>query len=467
MDLVNTVIEKKNWKTKIVNPLISAKWKREFLNQGADQCIIDKVFELLILSLDEKTYGSYGEEYKWILDIITSPEEIGLECNDCECIKCNEYPYYSDQSEDDMDSEELEAYRNIKNIKCSCDAVLNLERIKQSYLERFIVADDKLINTNLRKQFIKAVNIFTKNREKDYHPGSSETVIDILHPSLYCYVNGITQVHAYAQNNENLEKPSLFQWIPCNYSLLEKKFTSPIHGLNYADNPELHTTIETIFTNFLHGFQNVFTSLHKNQRTDDLISLNNFETLQVIVKISSTNLTPMNPISVAQNWHLEGIASENIIGTGIYYYDMNNITDSYLSFRTVVGDDVDYPQGHNDYVAAHYGLTSITDSDDTESAMPLGRIQTKKNMSLVFPNFLQHHVDSFELLDRTKEGQRNILVFFLIDPRKKIISTQDILNNEMSLEHAKIYRELLMFQRGFETKDQRNFFERGWSLCEH
>ncbi len=37
----------------------------------------------------------------------------------------------------------------------------------------------------------------------------------------------------------------------------------------------------------------------------------------------------------------------------------------------------------------------------------------------------------------------------------------------MTLEDAKLYRELLMFQRKYEIDEQTQFFERGWSLCEH
>ena len=79
----------------------------------------------------------------------------------------------------------------------------------------------------------------------------------------------------------------------------------------------------------------------------------------------------------------------------------------------------------------------------------------------------QHKVEKFELEDEKKNGNRNILVFFLIDPRKKVISTADIVSNEMTPKEAKIYRELLMFQRKYKVKDQESFFERGWSLCEH
>ncbi len=457
MEMISAITKKRDWDTKILDPKISGKWKREFEIQGAKMEIVNKVFELLVLSMDEDKFQG-DNEYQWILDITVDPNEIGLKCNGCECKRCGEDPVYN------MEDGDITENKQRKNIDCTCDCVLNLDTIKQSYLEKFIVTNNKFVNAKLRKEFIKTVNVFTKGRVKDFHPGSGETMVDILHPSLYCYVDGITET----KNLDGLEKSSLFQWIPCNYSLINKKFVSQIHGLDQKEFPELHNSIETIFSNILHGFQNVFSNLHKNKRTEDLISLNNFENLQVIVKIGSTELTPEKPRSSSSSFHLEGILEENIIATGIYYYDMQNITESYLSFRTVVDEYcVDYPQNHNDYVEAHYGLTEMSEIGDTETVMPLGKIHTKKNMSLVFPNFLQHRVDDFELVDKTKTGYRKILVFFLIDPRKRIISTENIVRNPMSLEEAKMCRELLMFHRKYKIKEQGNFFERGWSLCEH
>lgn len=468
MNMISAITKKNDWKIKIVDDKISKKWKKEFLAQGADINIVDKVFQLLIMSIDEKTYDG-DNNYPWILNLTVNPDDIGLDCKDCKCRNCDCEPYYTDAEDDYSDEKVSEEYKKRKTIECTCYTVLNLNKLKQKYLEKFIVTDNKFVNAKLRREFIKATSAFAKSKEKDYHPGSSDTMVDILHPSLYCYVDGITEIHC----TEELEKPSLFQWIPCNYSLQEKKFISQIHGLNQEDFPELHNSIESIFTNFLPGFQNVFNGLYNNKRTDELISLNNFENLQVIVKIGSTELTPGKSASSPSNWHLEGIESEKIIATGIYYYDMQNITDSYLSFRTVIDEyEINYPQNHDDYVKAHYGLEQIPDrrpyyGNNTDSTMSLGKIHTKKNMCLIFPNFLQHRVDDFMLVDKTKSGHRDILVFFLIDPRKKIISTENILSNEMSPEDAQIYRDLLMFHRKYTVKDQQNFFERGWSLCEH
>jgi hypothetical protein len=191
----------------------------------------------------------------------------------------------------------------------------------------------------------------------------------------------------------------------------------------------------------------------------------------VIPKIATTILTPDNPSSKGTSWHLEGIREENIICTGIYYVDINNITQSKLKFRTTITQhmDVDYAQCCDANVYQHYGLgeNSNKNGNETETTMELGEINTNSGMSIVFPNCFQHKVESFELNDKTKEGHRLILVFFLIDPETQVLSTADVDNTEISLEEAKKFREILMFDRKFEINEQEKFFERGFTLCEH
>ena len=98
-------------------------------------------------------------------------------------------------------------------------------------------------------------------------------------------------------------------------------------------------------------------------------------------------------------------------------------------------------------------------------------IKTTEGLCIVFPNFMQHRVSGFKLKDptRTRGGTRKILVFFLVDPTTRVISTKDVEPQQtlMTKEEALYYRELLMFQRKYEIGKQTDFFEREWSMCEH
>lgn len=72
------------------------------------------------------------------------------------------------------------------------------------------------------------------------------------------------------------------------------------------------------------------------------------EGLQVIIKLSSIELTPEKPEYEGGNWHIEGMLNEHIAATALYYYDVDNVTESRISFRTAAGfDDMEmrYEQG--------------------------------------------------------------------------------------------------------------------------
>ena len=219
--------------------------------------------------------------------------------------------------------------------------------------------------------------------------------------------------------------------------------------------------------------------------------------LQVIVKLANIELTPENPTYEGGAWHVEGMANENIVATGIYYYHSKNITDTRLNFRINVREPV-YAQGDFRGVGYNYGLW-----EDRPMIQALDGIITKQDRCIVFPNIYQHQVQPFELEDKTLSGSRQILVFFLCDPQKQILSTsqvppqqkewarpaevemaleevskslpqelvdqvEDYLDWPMSLIEAKEHREKLMQERKFFVKStNKQLFERTFSLCEH
>ena len=55
---------------------------------------------------------------------------------------------------------------------------------------------DKLIPEDLKAAFIEQVAVLenVSDEDKDWHPGSSNQVLDLVHPSLHCYVSGVTKV---------------------------------------------------------------------------------------------------------------------------------------------------------------------------------------------------------------------------------------------------------------------------------
>jgi len=56
----------------------------------------------------------------------------------------------------------------------------------------------------------------------------------------------------------------------------------------------------------------------------------------------------------------------------------------------------------------------------------IGDVITKTHRSVAFPNLYQHRVQPFRLEDPTKPGHRKILVSFLVDPTRKVLSATNV-----------------------------------------
>ena len=192
------------------------------------------------------------------------------------------------------------------------------------------------------------------------------------------------------------------------------------------------------------------------------------------------------------------MANEAIVATGLYYYACENISESRLAFRAYVGDgdDLKYQQSdHRGYVVA-YGF-----GRDHALNQPLGHIVAEEDKCVAFPNIYQHHVDPFELADRSKPGHRKILCFFLVNPEHRILSTTDVSPQQedwmveelektqtlkrlpqelfdmvagyvkegvISRKQAEADRDELMEERSdFVTWDNEDRYELEFNMCEH
>ncbi|KAH9940145.1 uncharacterized protein BXZ73DRAFT_88835 [Epithele typhae] len=224
-------------------------------------------------------------------------------------------------------------------------------------------------------------------------------------------------------------------------------------------------------------------------------------TVQAIVKLANIHLTPEKPTYPGGSWHVEGMANERIVATGLYYYAMENVTESRLGFRMRVGGD-DYgidlkyeEDDHRGYVVA-YGF-----GREDELNQPIGHIVAPEGKCFAFPNVYQHRVEPFELEDKTRPGHRKIVALFLVDPTIRVLSTSDVPSRQrewalaeverapamqnlpqelydeivalaeggwMSREEVEEHRLKLMAERSrFVTVHSRDSFEEFFDMCEH
>lgn len=80
-------------------------------------------------------------------------------------------------------------------------------------------------------------------------------------------------------------------------------------------------------------------------------------TVQVIVKLANIVLTPEQPRYEGGGWHTEGMRNEEIVASGIYYYDEENIGESRLAFRGTFDEELlGYEQSDDRGVGIVYGI---------------------------------------------------------------------------------------------------------------
>ncbi|RJO76367.1 DUF4246 domain-containing protein [Nocardia panacis] len=345
---------------------------------------------------------------------------------------------------------------------------------------------DSLIDDELRSRLREAVRVLEQvpEAERDWHPGSNGQVLDLVHPSLFCRVRGVsgTDESAWPKKPRNAQYAvsEKFQWLPTDVEIGADgsvDFLSYINNVHPEDHRELAAVVPEVFARLRPLFEKVLTDLRQPRPVrievdpyswydeadepvypsdgDDKAAVAEYESaweeweetrrpmvpdaptfspparpdtrvdlrgnrIQVIVKLANIHLTPESPEYPGGSWHVEGMLNERIVSTGIYYWDSANITDSALGFRAAI-EDPDYEQNDDNGVREVYGI-----DDEDQMNQLLGSVRTDAGRCLAFPNVLQHRVAPFRLADPTRPGHRKILAFFLVEPSIPIVSTSDI-----------------------------------------
>ncbi|KAI4729148.1 hypothetical protein E4T49_03003 [Aureobasidium sp. EXF-10728] len=471
MQVVNAITDKPDWRTKVFDDTILAKWRAEAITEEG-QGFTEKMFDYCVAELQDKA-GQHREN-----DLI---------------------------------------------------AVLDSEWA--------VVKSDSIISGELKEELKKAIAPLEEvpADAKDWHPGSNEQVLDLVHPSLFPLIYGRSRIlpdstmglEDCIQNSgkgEIVPIPSdddcklgqqihwlatvgqgqtdywsnRFQWLPSNVAFTEGdgvKITSYINNLHPVHHRAIYPVIEKFITKSVPAWDLVLSSyvsikhtetlrvpmtgteyefplgeeapesvregltedddewyeveeqwvrdnrvlikpdareydrsIYKNKDAVKPISLRSHfaaNGIQVIVKLANIHLTPENPEYSGGSWHIEGKLNEHICATALYYYDNENITDSHLAFRTKCSVDEitsrDYQQDDNDGVCYLFDIER-----NGPGIQRIGQVTTNEGRLLAFPNVLQHQVQPFKLVDPTKPGHRKILALFLVDPFHRVISTANV-----------------------------------------
>jgi hypothetical protein len=155
-----------------------------------------------------------------------------------------------------------------------------------------------------------------------------------------------------------------------------------------------------------------------------------FEGLQIIIRVSTIELTPERPLYGGDAHHnVTGILNEHIVSTAICYFDMQNIKDIKVSFRQETKID------HNDFNLDQYmAMNQVFDLPfgdcggpfpaalQTLGSIPISRI----GQFLAWPNTLRSKAESFSLADPLRPGHLRFATLWLVDPHYRICSTRNV-----------------------------------------
>ncbi|KAI5250398.1 hypothetical protein E4T43_00341 [Aureobasidium subglaciale] len=134
-----------------------------------------------------------------------------------------------------------------------------------------VVYSDVAISKNIRRDLNKAVAALENvpDKDKDWHPGTRERVLDLVHPSMFPLIYGRSRIlkdgdvgledcTSYCGQGEIIQKPELpisggwsdqFQWLPCDIKFEgeeDVKITSYINNLHPQEHPDIYALVEKV-----------------------------------------------------------------------------------------------------------------------------------------------------------------------------------------------------------------------------
>jgi hypothetical protein len=365
----------------------------------------------------------------------------------------------------------------------------NLDRLQNSKIKSFdhsgVIFDN--LNPEDYNEFKLEIDKYANKTPKDFHPFSNNRVRDLIHPSMYPYIKGVSKIkvenlditNLASQKTDYWNRPyedSKYQWLPSEFKIDSQgncKIDSYINNLGFGET-KITSLLEKLFNKVLPKFESVWSYINTiNLYDDENINLydynnsnsNNFDfitlknrTLQVIPKIITVE---MGQDSLEGAWHVEGMSHENIVASAVCVLEQTPELETNLFFKrrftiregTFISDST----GQN--------RPAFIQSYLNDGLLPLGKVSTKTGSLTVFPN---SHIHKLDILNKSQLGKRTVVVFWLVNPDIRILSTKHIEpqqnTNNFNLENALQHRLKLMEERKFHKQ---NFNVRDLNLCEH
>ena len=378
--------------------------------------------------------------------------------------------------------------KSLLDSNCLRDRI-EIEKFKQSILDGDEVENlawsDDVIPKGTLNVLNEQIDIMCAAEPEDFHPGSGTVVRDLVHPSLYCFVNGVSNTSISPLSNyspELVEKQreeytdfwgriyedSEYQWLPAEFIVDDQgkvSVNSYINNLDESKYPRIYELIAEIFGRFVPMFESICANLKNNFADDnesaDLknIPLRNRK-LQVVTKVVEYRVNKEEEFEGV--WHVEGMSHENVLATGLCIVKRDaNFVGADIVFKRYL-----YAEEATELIdSTVQNAARPTEQMDGGDVRPLGTVKTPAGRAMVWPNSHIHKVSKMDSSDGA-DATRRILVFWLVNPDTPIVSTANVPKQQgrMPLAQAKKNRLALMKER---TKKKDRYNDREVSLCEH
>lgn len=353
---------------------------------------------------------------------------------------------------------------------------------------------DDLVEPGLLSRLRAEVKRLIDEEPVDYHPGSGTKVRDLVHPSLYPYIEGRSVAKGSVPKQKDPEydrfgrpfESSRFQWLPTPFAIAKDgsvQIASYINNLDRQKHPSLYDALAELFATALPLIESVVGYVdgtkfwqeecedieHEGElpessgaraKTVKPTKLRERE-LQVIPKIVEYRLGAGETHEGV--WHVEGMSHEHIVATCVYILDRDDsLSGGTLRFKRAYTVEEAGRLFWNIDQCRPRPIEQLVN----EGTIPLGSLETPQGRLLVFPNSHIHKLSELSLAAGASEGRRRVIVFWIVDPNVQLVSTREVAPQQGVIPQADALaiRLELMEER---KRHKQSLNVRAVSLCEH
>ncbi|MGV9409471.1 DUF4246 domain-containing protein [Nocardia sp. NPDC003693] len=351
---------------------------------------------------------------------------------------------------------------------------------------------DDLIGAELTDRLRAAVRVLEQvpEAELDWHPGSDGQVLDLVHPSLFCLVRGVSPIDEAVWANPGTKQSPVpfserFQWLPTDVDVDADgavTFASYVNNVHPERHGELEAVLPELLARMLPLFEAVLTDLlhpapirivpdssawYEGEPEEPDLDIEDddaydaaeeayeaawddwYRDRRPTIPDAPVYVPPALP-SAGERFSLRDRRIQVIVKLatihltpgkpdypGGSWHVEGMLNERIVSTAIYYWDSENITEstlGFRTAVSDPYyeqnddmGMREVYGLEDQDALNQfLGSVPTGSGRCLAFPNVLQHRVAPFSLADPTRPGHRKILAFFLVDPTRRVPSTTDV-----------------------------------------